>query len=317
MPMDKFFISLLLFYFAFLMDFAFSTSFDLEKIREEQQSKQKEFIKTAHQFQRCSQELRRLETQFHDLQSGISKKRDLCKSPQSGDDYRNCVRSLSQIVKDMKTLQSAVSDSYKECPLFTSEKLIRRLSNFIAELEIDSISIEGRDGFVSMDADVKNNIYESKKLSYCSRFISSLGDNIFSFGNKVNLNAHGIVPDIYLITKSMLGLKVYGDYVSQIKELCLEKTDPEKHDSYQEYVKLIQDKEERLKRWIFNAFQNHAHLDFEKSAQKICKSLNTEVVNDNHKSISEELCANPANNDSWIYSAHYLIKQRRESSETE
>ena len=305
----RFCLILSLFYALSYVPFIFSAEKTLFDLKKERENNQQYFSEMASQYQQCHKVLQESTDRFNNLQEEILEKEALCEKPRSSDEYKECIGSLSGIITDLQNLREPVSGLQKSCPLFSSETLIRRLSRTISELEIEFDHLSGRNDFIAMDVSGTQNMYERDKLSECLDSLRIIGNGVLGWRIIINLTLSGLVPDLYKVTQGLLAFKIYNDYALQTLALCDENVDPEKTNNYELYANRIDEENKKRDEFIFESSKRYGPSKFNENAEKICQFLaNKRGSSDNHRAASAELCVNPLNNPSWIYSAHYLVK---------
>ena len=286
------------------IQFAFSSS--LSQLRQERENKYQEFIKSANNIKQCNKELRGLEGQINAVHKNILSKQSDCGKIDRGDKYKECVSFVSQSIVSLKDLKNVVLDTQKKCPLFDSESLIDRLSKLINFIEPELITLNGRHEFIAMDDIASVNVYNKNKLLKCSISLRHLSEGVSFWIDNVNWSLIGPSKDLYPVLQSFSALRIYEDYFLTTKEICLTTTDPEKTKDYDKYIKRIETRDKELKEEINTFFNRYSVFPFEENAAIICNTLgNSDAVT---KDVEKDLCEEPLNNPSWIYSAHYLLK---------
>ena len=301
------FLTFLIFYSLFYSSIVLSadSSPSIEKIKKERVAKAQSFASRVSQVHSCKEALGSLSSQITDTKELLMRDDNFCTTIHREQQLQECFQFRSQSLAEMKHLKSAVSNVKTQCPFP------------ILQTEMDEINENIKSPFrflgysLSYLEDVKKEvahykktqakIYNKYKLLDCHLKAPSTEISLWY------LKAQRAYREgnLYMVHKALSALGVLNSYTTTLFSIC-DVENKEETELNQAALSGLKDILNHSQETWDKAKDQFGHMDFNKSAEKICQNLK-----DQNKD-PFKLCENPLNNPSWAYSTHYFLMQETE-----
>lgn len=279
-----------------------------EEIKKAREASRSRFKQKTNEIQNCTEEINHLSSKITHLKQDISEKALVCKALDNADQFKECTQLKKKAIDKIKNLAKMTVETRERCLLFEFSPILTKIDSIIPSMQSDLSSMN----------DQYQRLVEYKKEQKTSRKIEHDKDKYFDCRGDIWTQSSVLVDwylpiktahrtgNLYYFKKGMSALKIINDAIATQAQICLDiniSNDKEVQENLEEIKQEIKDIKETVQEnqaFVDELTPLAQDVDFDQWSKKYCEYLK------NERELDLDLCENPINNPSWMYSVHYL-----------